>query len=59
MIHKDDTTPTDKICPIMSTNRIVFDGHFVKCRKECAWYELCNPQEKLRTSLPKDSEVTE
>lgn len=38
-----DTTPTDKICPIMSVKMIQWGNVFVECRKECAWYEFCNP----------------
>lgn len=43
MIAKKDTTPTDKICPIMSVKMIQWGNVFVECRKECALYELCNP----------------
>ena len=35
----------DKICPLLSTRMIVFNGKFVRCMKEeCMWWNKCRHQ---------------
>lgn len=39
----DNYVGKDTVCPLMSVERIVWDGHIVHCFGEyCQWWHFCN-----------------